>query len=147
MPRWDVEKFRRICDAADGAHAALGRKSDALNEARVALGKAQMYRREYERNAANGRGVIGADQDAPYAAIGHAPGGGTIHGRPMVTANIKAEGIAELDRRVAEREAQLKRLQSEYDRLVEHWRPLGDLKHHLIEFLKSKGIREPEEAL
>src|SRR3546814_663406 len=118
-----------------------------MSEARAALGKAQMFRREYELTAANGRGVIGVDQDSPYSVIGHAPGGGTLSGRPMVTGHVKTEGIAELDRRVAEREAQLRRLQNEYDELGERWRPLAALKRNLIEFLKSKGVREPEEAL
>ena len=147
MAKWDIEKFRRICDAADGAHAAVARKAESLHEARATLGKAQMHRREYERSAADGRRIIGVDQDSPYAAIDHAPGGGTVYGRAMVSGNVKAEGIAELDRRVAEREAQLRRLQAEYDELGERWRPLAALKQNLIEFLKSKGIREPEEAL
>src|SRR3546814_18529022 len=97
MPKWNVEKFRRICDAADGAHAAVARKAEAMSEARAALGKAQMFLRESELTAATGRGVIGVAPASPYSVIGHAPGGRTLSGRRMVTGHDKQAGTAAPD--------------------------------------------------
>src|SRR3546814_17919257 len=92
-----------------------------MSEARAALGKAQMFRREYELTAANGRGVIGVDQDSPYSAIGHAPGSGTLSGLPMVSGHVNREGISELSRPVADRGEHLRRLRRDEWRVGEEW--------------------------